>query len=94
MEIIKGHSATIFIEEDIGTVALGNPDIAETIILKPNTLLINAKSPGATSLTLRQERATVRLPILVSHDLTLLSRHLQSWIRIRVETDLTMMQSS
>ncbi len=89
MEIIKGHSATIFIEEDIGTVALGNPDIAETIILKPNTLLINAKSPGATSLTLFGKSGRLYdYRILVSHDLTLLSRHLQKLdTRIRVETD-------
>ncbi len=89
MEIIKGHSATIFIEEDIGTVALGNPGIAETIILKPNTLLINAKSPGATSLTLFGKSGRLYdYRILVSHDLTLLSRHLQKLdTRIRVETD-------
>lgn len=78
MEIQLGHSRTIWIEEDIATAALGNPAIAETVVIKPNTLLINGKSPGATSLTLFSKSGHhYDYRLLVVRDLSLLQNYLQ-----------------
>ncbi len=89
IEVIKGHSATLYIEEDIKTVALGDPSIAQTVIVKPNTVLINARMPGATSLTLFGKTGKpYDYRLLVTHDLGLLRNHLKKLdSRITVETD-------
>ncbi len=89
IEVIKGHSATLYIEEDIKTVALGDPSIAQTVIVKPNTVLINARAPGSTSLTLFGKTGKpYDYRLLVTHDLGLLRNHLKKLdSRITVETD-------
>lgn len=89
MQITVGHSGTLILEEDIATAALGNPNIAQTVVVKPNTLLINASSTGATSLTLFGKSGHIYdYRLLVSHDLTLLRNHLKKLDnRINVETD-------
>ncbi len=89
MEITLGHSRTIWIEEDIATAALGNPDIAEVVVVKPNTLLINGKASGATSLTLFGKSGHLYdYRLLVTRDLSLLRSHLRKLDDgIHVETD-------
>lgn len=89
MQITVGHSGTLILEEDIATAALGNPNIAQTVVVKPNTLLINASSTGATSLTLFGKSGHIYdYRLLVSHDLSLLRGHLKKLdSRIQVETD-------
>lgn len=78
MELTVGHSGTVRIEEEIATAAIGNPDIAQTLVIRPDTLLINAAATGATSLTLFGKSGyQYDYRLLVSHDLTLLRQHLK-----------------
>lgn len=89
LEIQLGHSRTLTAREDVVTAAFGNPAIASSVVVKPNTLLINAKQPGSTSLTLfGRSGAVEQYRILVSHDLSMLRAHLAKLDRgIRVDTD-------
>jgi pilus assembly protein CpaC len=89
MEIQLGHSKTVVMDEEVVTAAFGNPDIASVVVVKPTTLLINAKAVGATSLTLFTRTGSIHnYRLLVSYDLAMLRSHLVRLDKgIKVDTD-------
>jgi len=89
LRIVRGHSRILNTSGPVATIAVGNPGIVRATAIKNTAILINAGNPGSTSLTLiLKNGAMVPYRIIVTHDLTHLSRHLQTLDpRIRVESD-------
>jgi len=89
LRIVRGHSRILNTSGAVATIAVGNPGIVRATAISNSSILINAGNPGSTSLTLiLKSGATVPYRIIVTHDLTHLSRHLQQLDpRIRVESD-------
>lgn len=89
IEITRGHNKLLEIEEGIATVAIGSPGIATSLVVRPNTLMLNGVGVGTTSLTLFTTSGKVRHYMLtVGPDLVSLRMHLQRLDpRITVTTD-------
>ncbi|WP_171001656.1 pilus assembly protein N-terminal domain-containing protein [Methylobacillus flagellatus] len=89
IEITRGHNKLLEIEEGIATVAIGSPGIATSLVVRPNTIMLNGVGVGSTSLTLFTASGKVRQYMLtVGPDLTSLRMHLQRLDpRITVTTD-------
>lgn len=89
IEVIKSSSKTITLPEKIKTMIVGNPDIAKTVVLKPDTLLINGNTFGSTSLSLIGKSGnSYEYKVHVTHDLGLLREHLRKLdTRIQASSD-------
>lgn len=89
IEVVKNNSTTITVPEKIKTMIIGNPAIAKTIVLKPDSLLINGTAFGSTSLTLfGKSGASYEYKIQVTHDLNILRSHINKIdSRIKVNSD-------
>lgn len=79
MNVRKNHSEIINTKRGIETIAIGNPAIADALLITPQKLLLNGLKSGATSLTIILDNGSVeRFQILVTQDLTMLREYLYS----------------
>jgi pilus assembly protein CpaC len=51
VSVTKGYSLPLVLDEDVDTLALGREGVVGIVTLKPNMLMLNGESVGATSLT-------------------------------------------
>lgn len=77
MNVRMNHSEIINTKRGIETIAIGNPAIADALLITPQKLLINGLKSGATSLTIILDNGTTeRYQILVTQDLSMLRNYL------------------
>lgn len=71
-------SRTVQIDPDVRRISVGNPDIADVLILKTNALYVLGKDLGTTNVMLWDRRGELlrAMSIEVTHDLDGLKRHL------------------
>ena len=71
-------SRTVQIDPDVRRISVGNPDIADVLILKTNALYVLGKDLGTTNVMLwnRKGELLKAMSIEVTHDLDGLKRHL------------------
>ncbi|MGA0103944.1 MAG: pilus assembly protein N-terminal domain-containing protein, partial [Steroidobacteraceae bacterium] len=69
---------TVQISPDVRRISVGNPDIADVLILKTNALYVLGKDLGTTNVMLWDRRGELvsSMSVEVTHDLDGLKRHL------------------
>lgn len=75
ISVTKGYSMPLALDEDVDTVALGRPGVVGVVTLKPNMLMLNGESVGATSLTIFGKGGAVyNYVVRVGNDVSQLSQ--------------------
>lgn len=89
LRLIKGHSEIVHADSPITSIAIGAPRIARASVVSPTYILVNAVSPGSTTMSLIHRNgkiSTYRLHVIF--DLRPLDAHLRRLDpRIRVMND-------
>jgi pilus assembly protein CpaC len=74
VSVTKGYSLPLVLDEDVDTIALGRPGVVGVVTLKPNMLMLNGESIGATSLTIFGKSGVIyNYTVRVSNDVSQLA---------------------
>ena len=88
LELVVGKSVTLKSSESVKRVSIGEPEIADFILISPHEIYLTGKSPGTTNLTLWQNKKVVSIYDLeVSYDVSGLKQKLN--LILPNEKDLT-----
>ena len=69
ISLVEGRGELLQFQNDIKTVAVSEPKIADAVVISPREVMVNAKSPGGTTLVVWEGTATPqRFEISVTKD--------------------------
>ena len=92
LELVVGKSVTMKSSQSVKRVSIGDPEIADFILISPREVYLTGKSPGTTNLTLWQNKKVVSIYDLeVSYDVSALKQKLN--LILPNEKDLTVFAS-
>ncbi len=88
LELVVGKSVTMKSPQSVKRVSIGDPEIADFILISPNEIYLTGKSSGTTNLTLWQNKKVMSIYDLeVSYDISALKQKLN--LILPNEKDLT-----
>src|SRR5437868_5000261 len=71
LTLLEGRGELLQFERDIQKVAISEPKTADAVVISPREVMVNAKSPGRTTLMIWETGAEpVRYEIYVTKDTT------------------------
>ena len=78
LELKAGHSVVAKLPKAVKRISVGEPKIADVLVINPRQIYVNGKSPGSTNLTMwdNSERLLGIFEVRVARDLTRLKEHL------------------
>jgi pilus assembly protein CpaC len=92
LELVVGKSVTMKSSQSVKRVSIGDPEIADFILISPKEVYLTGKAPGTTNLTLWQNKKVVSIYDLeVSYDVSALKQKLN--LILPNEKDLTVFAS-
>lgn len=90
MKLIIGKSTVLHTDKAVKRVSVGNPDVADFILLSPKEIYLTGKEAGLTNLTLWQGNTLVAIyDIEVAYDVSLLKRQLHELLPEEKELGVT-----
>ena len=78
LEVNAGHSLVVNLPQKVKRVSVGNPEIADVLMITPRQLYVSAKAPGSTNISLWEGEDGLLgvFEVRVARDLTRLKKHL------------------
>ena len=80
LELVVGKSVTMKSSQSVKRVSIGDPEVADFILISPREVYLTGKSPGTTNLTLWKNKKVVSIYDLeVNYDVSALKQKLNSF---------------